>query len=52
MAIYDLAFPFHGKRKQAKLGSASREAVSPSRKIPRTFPDLVSEAAPKLKGRK
>jgi len=50
MAIYDLAFPSYGKRKQAKLSSVSREAVSPSRKIQRTFPNLVSEATPKLKG--
>ena len=49
MAIYDLVFPSYGK-KQAKLSSVSREAVSPSRKIQRTFPNLVSEATPKLKG--
>ena len=50
MAIYDLAFPSYGKRKQAKLSSVSRETVSPSRKIRRTFQNLVSEATSKLKG--
>lgn len=50
MAIYDLAFPSYGKRKQARLSSVSRETVSHPRKIRRTFPDLVSEATQKLKG--
>lgn len=50
MAIYDLAFPSYGKRKQAKLSSVSRETVLHPRKTRRTFPNLVSEATPKLKG--
>lgn len=50
MAIYDLSFPSYGKRRQAKLGSVSRETVSQPGKIRRTFPNLVSEATPKLKG--
>lgn len=50
MAIYDLAFPSYGKRKQAKLGSVSHETVSQPGKIRRTFSNLVSEATPKLKG--
>lgn len=50
MAIYDLAFPSYGKRKQAKPSSVSRETVAQSRKIRCTFLNLVSEATPKLKG--
>ena len=49
MAIYDLAFPSYGKRRKVEFRFV-REAVSPSRKIQRTFPNLVSEATPKLKG--
>lgn len=50
MAIYDLAFSSYGKRKQANLSSVSRETVLHPRKTRRTFPNLVSEATPKLKG--
>lgn len=50
MAIYDLAFPSYGKRKQTKLSSVSRETVLHPGKTRRTFPNLVSEVTPKLKG--
>lgn len=50
MAIYDLAFPSYGKRRQKAEFRFVREAVSPPRKIQRTFPNLASEATPKLKG--